>query len=64
MNTLTITWAAARVNAGKTQKETAEYMGVSPNTVVAWEKGDAEPKLSDARKLSEFYNFPLDNIRT
>ncbi len=64
MNTLTITWAAARVNAGKTQKEAAEYMGVSPNTVVAWEKGDAEPKLSDARKLSEFYNFPLDNIRT
>ncbi|HEY9574042.1 MAG TPA: helix-turn-helix transcriptional regulator [Lachnospiraceae bacterium] len=39
-----ISLAAARVNAGLTQQEVAEKMGVSNVTVVAWEKGKVEIK--------------------
>lgn len=54
--------AAARVNAGLTQKQVAEAMNVTNNTVVAWENGASEPKISQARKLSDLYHMPLDNI--
>lgn len=39
-----ITLSAARVNAGYTQGELAEKMGVSRATVNAWELGRAEMK--------------------
>lgn len=64
MKPLKITWASARVNAGKTQKEVAKYMQVSPNTIVAWEKGEQKPKVDDAIKMSEFYGISLENIKT
>ena len=54
--------AAARVNAGLTQKQVAEALNVTNNTVVAWENGTSEPKISQARKLSDLYHMPLDNI--
>ena len=59
---LQISLAAARVNAGLTQEEVAKKMGVTKNTVVAWEKGSSEPKISQARKLSEIYGIPLNYI--
>ena len=64
MKPLKISWAAARVNAGKTQRDVASYMKVSMNTVVAWEKGEQEPRINDAIKLSEYYGMPLENIKT
>jgi len=57
-----ISLAAARVNAGLTQDDVARKMRVSKNTVVAWEKGMTEPKISQSRELSQLYNIPLDNI--
>ncbi len=57
-----ISLAAARVNAKLTQDEVAREMKVSKNTVVAWENGKAEPKISQARELSKLYCIPLDNI--
>ena len=39
MEKLRISLAAARVNAEFTQSEVAKMLHVSPNTVVAWEKG-------------------------
>lgn len=62
MAEIQISLAAARVNAGFTQEEVAKKMRVSKNTVVAWEKGMTEPKISQSRELSKLYNFPLDNI--
>lgn len=54
--------AAARVNADLTQRQVAEALNVTQNTIVAWENGTGEPKISQARKLSELFNMPLDNI--
>lgn len=62
MDKIKISLAAARVNAGLTQDIVAKALRVSKNTVVAWEKGTAEPRVSQAKDLSELYNMPLDNI--
>lgn len=59
---LKISLAAARVNAGMTQEDVAKALKVSKNTIVNWEKGETEPKISRIRELSELYNMPLDNI--
>lgn len=62
MATLQISLAAARVNAGLTQDEVAKALHVGKQTVVSWEHGKTEPKISQSRQLSELYNIPLDNI--
>lgn len=62
MEQIKISLAAARVNAGLTQDDVAKHMKVSKNTVVAWEKGTTEPKISQAKELSAIYKIPLDYI--
>ena len=57
-----ISLAAARVNAGLTQEEVAKALKVGKQTVVNWEKGISEPKMSQSRQLSELYKMPLDYI--
>lgn len=54
--------AAARVNAGLTQDDVAAELHVSKQTVVAWEGGTTEPKISQARILSRLFDYPLDLI--
>ena len=61
-NKLQISLAAARVNAGLTQEDVARELRVSKQTVVDWEKGKSEPKITQGRKLSSLYNMPLDYI--
>ena len=62
MEKLQISLAAARVNAGLTQADVAAALNVGKQTVVSWEKGLSEPKMSQARDLSKLYNMPLDYI--
>ena len=62
METLQISLAAARVNARLTQEEVAKKMKISKNTLVNWEKGKAEPTISQGRQLSLLYKISLDNI--
>lgn len=57
-----ISLAAARVNAQKTQEEVAKALKVGKQTIVSWEKGESEPRISQARMLSELYQIPLDHI--
>ena len=57
-----ISLAAARVDAGMTQAEVARALKVSKNTVVSWEKGTSEPKISQLRSLCTLYNRPVDDI--
>lgn len=61
---ITISLAAARVNAGLTQAEVAEKMGVAVNTVVNWEKYKTSMTLQQARAIEELYQMPLKYIRT
>ena len=57
-----ISLEAVRVNANMTQKEWAERLGVSNNTVVNWEKGNTEPSLSKLREMSQLSGMPMDFI--
>lgn len=57
-----ISLEAARVNANLTQSEAAKKIGVTIQTLVNWEKGRSEPSISQARRMSELYRMPLDNI--
>ena len=57
-----ISLEAVRVNAKCTQKEWADLLGVSNKTVVNWEKGNTETKLSPLRKMSELSGIPMDFI--
>lgn len=63
MEMIQISPAAARVNAGLTQREVAKAMGVSQNTVVNWEKYVSAPSIKQARELSELYDIPTDAIK-
>lgn len=62
MGKFQISLAAARVNAGLTQEEAAKALKVGKQTIVSWEKGNSEPKMSQSRQLSELYKIPLDYI--
>lgn len=62
MSTLQISLAAARVNAEMTQDEAAKAMHVGKQTIVSWEKGATEPKISQIRQLSRLYRIPIENI--
>ena len=57
-----ISLEAVRVNANMTQKEWAERLGVSNNTVVNWEKGNTEPSVSKLREMSQLSGIPMDFI--
>lgn len=57
-----ISLEAARVNAGLTQKELANILGVSNSTVINWEKGNTEPSISQLKKISELSGIPMDFI--
>lgn len=57
-----ISLAAARVNAGLTQTDVAKALNVGKQTIVNWEKGKSEPKMSQSRELSLLYKMPLDYI--
>lgn len=62
MEKIRISLAAARVNANLTQEDVAKALHVAKNTIVAWEKGENEPKVTQAMALSKLYKMPLDNI--
>ena len=60
--TLKITLAAARVNAGMTQEDVAKIMHVSKNTIVNWEKGKVIPRVPEMQMLARIYRIAEDNI--
>lgn len=62
MDNIKISLAAARVNAGLTQLEVSSILGVSKQTVCNWESGKTAPNITQARRLSDVYQMPLDYI--
>lgn len=59
---LRITLEAARVNAGLTQPQAAQAVGVSVATILKWEKGTTSPSIEKAIALAGLYGIPLDAI--
>lgn len=59
---LKITLAAARVNAGFTQKEVADMLDVSNKTICSWENGKSYPSPKQIDMLCELYGISYDNI--
>lgn len=53
---------ALREKMGLSQQELGEKIGVTQQSVYAWERGDAMPKLSTAIALSELYGVSIDYI--
>lgn len=59
---LKISLKSARVNAGYTQKEVAEKLGVSNKTVNNWEKGTSYPKADKVDAICKLYGVSYDHI--
>lgn len=62
MEKFQISLAAARVNAGMTQEDTAREMQVSKQTVVNWEKGKVIPKPAQLEMMCRLYGIGIDYI--
>ena len=60
---LKISLAAARVNAGLTQKEFAKECGVSEATVINWESGKSFPSIGKLSRLEDVLGLSVSNIR-
>lgn len=52
-----ISLKAARVNAKMTQLEAANAIGVSRNTISAWENGKTSPIIEQFVQLCHLYNI-------
>ena len=57
-----ITLAAARVNAGFTQKQAASKLKISNKTLANWETGKAIPKADKIDAICKLYSVAYDNI--
>ena len=57
-----MTLAAARVNAGFTQKEAAKRLGISNTTIGNWENGVTFPPADMIPKICDLYGVPYDHI--
>jgi DNA-binding XRE family transcriptional regulator len=62
MDKIKISMAAARVNAGMTQKDVAKKLHVSNKTIVNWENGISEPSFATVQALSHLYKIPVNCI--
>lgn len=57
-----ITMKAARVNMNLTQKEAAEKIGVSKDTIGSWERGKSFPSVSKIPLIEKVYNIKYESI--
>lgn len=62
MTNAKITLKAARVNAGLTQKEAAQSIGVSVATIKNWESGANIPAWDKVLEIEKAYKWPADSI--
>lgn len=53
---------AIRINSNETQKETADAIGVSPETWGNYEKGKTFPDVPIIKKIEEHFNVSYDDI--
>ena len=51
-----------RNQSKKTQRETAEYLGIKIRTYQTYEGGQSEPNISSLIKLADFFMVSLDEL--
>lgn len=59
---MAITLKAARVNAGLTQAQAAEQIGVSKEVISNWERGRSFPKIPNIKKIEEAYGMSYADL--
>ena len=59
---MSISVAAARVNAGMTQAEVAKALNISKNTYCNYEKGVTSPTIHMAEEIANLFGMTLDQI--
>lgn len=57
-----ISMNAARVNAGFTQEEIAEKLGISRQTYASWETGKTEMKIAHFIAFCQVTGFSTDDV--
>lgn len=62
MNKMKITLKACRTNAGYSQKEIAQILNKTKETIVSWEKGKTMPDGFELQKLAKIYGVSSDFI--
>ena len=55
-----LTLAAARANAGQTNREAAERLHVSTRTLSSWENGKTAPNTDKLAQMLQLYAVPLE----
>lgn len=58
MSQYLITLEAARVNAGLTQVDAANKLGVHPQTLARWERDSSKVPYAKICKIEETYHIP------
>lgn len=58
-----MTLEAARVNAGLTQKQAAEHLGISNKTLGSWENYQSFPGVDMIPKICDLYGVTYDHIK-
>lgn len=51
-----------REASGMSQKQVAEVIGISKQSIQQFESGKHVPLLLNALKLSKYFNFSIDNL--
>ncbi|MCI6086235.1 helix-turn-helix transcriptional regulator [Selenomonas sp.] len=57
-----ITLKAARVNVGMTQREAAEVLGVSRETLQNYEAGKKFPSVPTIKRMEKLYKIPYADL--
>lgn len=58
-----LTLKAARVNAGLTQPEAAEKIGVSVTTLLSYEKGTSFPDVRTVKRIEDAYGVEYRDLQ-
>jgi DNA-binding XRE family transcriptional regulator len=59
---MAITLKAARVNAGMSQTEAANRLGISKNTLCNYEKYRTIPDIEMSKKIAALYDWSVNDI--
>lgn len=57
-----MTLKAARINVGLTQKQAADLLNVSKDSVSNWERGKSFPDVPILKRIEKIYKIPYDDI--